>query len=93
MSYSYRTPSNSANGRTPGKLNRSSWGPMSAPPDIHRPEPPGTPEDYAEMYQEHVLSTQNRQLFPLQEDLADWLNKTIGKYFLIDGNYHKVFSI
>lgn len=78
MSYSYRIPNASGGCKTPGRLNRSSWGPMTGT-SIHRPDPPGTPEDYAELYQEHVLSTQNRQLYPLQEDLADWLNKTVGK--------------
>lgn len=32
-----------------------------------------------EFYREKILYSQARQLFPLQEDLADWINKTIGK--------------
>ncbi|GBP49745.1 hypothetical protein EVAR_33501_1 [Eumeta japonica] len=36
--------------------------------------------DDDDFYQEKILYSQARQLFPLQEDLADWINKTIGKY-------------
>ncbi|XP_044734789.1 growth arrest-specific protein 2-like isoform X2 [Chrysoperla carnea] len=86
MSYSYRIPNASGGCKTPGRLNRSSWGPMTGT-SIHRPDPPGTPEDYAELYQEHVLSTQNRQLYPLQEDLADWLNKTVGVDHITGENF------
>lgn len=32
-----------------------------------------------DFYREKILYSQARQLFPLQEDLADWINKTIGK--------------
>lgn len=40
---------------------------------------PETEEDYLDLYQDRILNAQKRQLFPLQEDLADWLNKTLGK--------------
>ncbi|CAG9133036.1 unnamed protein product [Plutella xylostella] len=33
-----------------------------------------------DFYREKILYSQARQLFPLQEDLADWINKTIGEY-------------
>lgn len=36
-------------------------------------------DDDEEFYREKILYSQARQLFPLQEDLADWINKTIGK--------------
>lgn len=32
-----------------------------------------------DFYREKILYSQARQLFPLQEDLADWINKTIGE--------------
>lgn len=37
------------------------------------------PVDDEEFYREKILYSQARQLYPLQEDLADWINKTIGK--------------
>lgn len=37
---------------------------------------PSTDDDF---YHEKILYSQARQLFPLQEDLADWINKTIGE--------------
>ncbi|OWR43886.1 growth arrest-specific protein 2 [Danaus plexippus plexippus] len=33
--------------------------------------------DDEDFYREKILYSQTRQLFPLQEDLADWINKTI----------------
>lgn len=36
--------------------------------------------DDEDFYREKILYSQARQLFPLQEDLADWINKTIGKF-------------
>lgn len=40
---------------------------------------PETDEDYAEYYQDRISAAQNRQLYPLLEDLADWINKSLGK--------------
>jgi hypothetical protein len=40
---------------------------------------PETEEEYVEYYQDRICSSQSRQLYPLQEDLADWMNKTLGK--------------
>lgn len=37
-----------------------------------------------DFYREKILYSQARQLFPLQEDLADWINKTIGECFFIN---------
>lgn len=37
-------------------------------------------ETYAEECTERMMSAQMRQLDPLKEDLADWLNKTLGKW-------------
>ncbi|XP_039295230.1 growth arrest-specific protein 2 [Nilaparvata lugens] len=39
---------------------------------------PETDEEYLEYYQDRISLTQSRQLLPLQEDLADWINKTLG---------------
>ncbi|KAJ9575772.1 hypothetical protein L9F63_007418, partial [Diploptera punctata] len=72
---------------TPGRSRRTvnSWGPMSLPPDVTRPATgvaegqhvPETEEEYVEYYQDRIYSSQSRQLYPLQEDLADWINKTL----------------
>lgn len=47
------------------------------------PEPlasPDTEEEYVSYFQGRIAASQNRQLLPLQEDLADWLNKILGRY-------------
>lgn len=49
---------------------------MSVPSGFHRPEPD---EDFAEEYTERMMSAQMRQLDPLKEDLAEWLNKNLGE--------------
>jgi hypothetical protein len=41
---------------------------------------PETEEECVEYYQDRIYSSQSRQLYPLQEDLADWINKTLGKF-------------
>ncbi|XP_013144859.1 PREDICTED: GAS2-like protein 3 [Papilio polytes] len=46
--------------------------------------PSAADEDY---YREKILYSQARQLFPLQEDLADWINKTIGTTYLTGDNF------
>ncbi|XP_063537643.1 GAS2-like protein 3 isoform X1 [Cydia strobilella] len=46
--------------------------------------PSAEDEDY---YREKILYSQARQLFPLQEDLADWINKTIGITYLTGENF------
>lgn len=51
--------------------NHNSWG-----PGFHRLD---SEETYAEEFSERMFSAQRRQLDPLKEDLADWLNKTLGK--------------
>jgi hypothetical protein len=73
----------------PGRSRRavSSWGPMSLPSELNRPlsgpsqgqHMPETEEEYVEYYQDRIYSSQSRQLYPLQEDLADWINKTLGE--------------
>ncbi|KAH0818096.1 hypothetical protein GEV33_004693 [Tenebrio molitor] len=65
-------------GRSNVSRNRNSWGPMSVPTGFHRPEPD---EEFAEEYTERMMSAQMRQLDPLKEDLADWINKTLGKWW------------
>jgi hypothetical protein len=41
---------------------------------------PCTDEEATEYYRDRLYMSQARQLFPLQEDLADWINKTIGEF-------------
>ncbi|EFN83567.1 hypothetical protein EAI_05316 [Harpegnathos saltator] len=73
MSYANRFPS------TQHTRYRSSWGPSSVSvfnrADVPRPSP--EEEEFADFYHERLHSAQSRQLIPLQEDLADWINKTI----------------
>lgn len=63
-------------GRNSVTRSRSSYGPMSLNTGFHRLDPD---EELAEEYTERMMSAQMRQLDPLKEDLAEWLNKTIGK--------------
>lgn len=37
-----------------------------------------TDQEYLEQFQGKIADNQNRQLLPLQEDLADWINKSLG---------------
>lgn len=74
MSYANRFPSSQHT------RYRSSWGPSSVSvfnrADVPRPSPE---EEEFEFYHERLHSAQSRQLIPLQEDLADWINKTISE--------------
>ncbi|CAK1589364.1 unnamed protein product [Parnassius mnemosyne] len=45
-----------------------------------------------DFYREKILYSQARQLFPLQEDLADWINKTIGTTYLTGENFLDVLD-
>lgn len=57
---------------------RSSWGPSSVSAFSHADIPRPSPEEEEfQFYHERLHSAQSRQLIPLQEDLADWINKTI----------------
>ncbi|XP_063832050.1 GAS2-like protein 3 [Ostrinia nubilalis] len=49
-------------------------------------------EDDEDFYREKILYSQARQLFPLQEDLADWINKTIGISYLSGENFLDVLD-
>ncbi|XP_068908007.1 growth arrest-specific protein 2-like [Tenebrio molitor] len=71
-------------GRSNVSRNRNSWGPMSVPTGFHRPEPD---EEFAEEYTERMMSAQMRQLDPLKEDLADWINKTLGIDYMSRNNF------
>jgi hypothetical protein len=71
-------------GRSNVSRNRNSWGPMSVPTGFHRPEPD---EEFAEEYTERMMSAQMRQLDPLKEDLADWINKTLGIAYMSRNNF------
>lgn len=42
---------------------------------------PCNDDEVAEYYRDRLYMSQARQLYPLQEDLADWINKTIGEFF------------
>lgn len=42
-----------------------------------------TDQEYLEQYQGKIIDSQNRQLLPLKEDLADWINKSLGKWIVI----------
>lgn len=44
---------------------------------------PCTDEEVTEYYRDRLYMSQARQLFPLQEDLADWINKTIGEFLIV----------
>lgn len=66
--------------------NRNSWGPVTtSPTTFHRMEPPD--EEYAEEYTERMMSAQMRQLDPLKEDLAEWINKTLGIDYVSRDNF------
>lgn len=69
-------PRGMALGRGNVARSRNSWGPMSVPSGFHRLEPD---EEFAEEYTERMMSAQMRQLDPLKEDLAEWLNKNLGE--------------
>jgi len=43
----------------------------------HRIPSVDTDREYLEQYQGKIVDSQNRQLLPLQEDLADWINKSL----------------
>jgi hypothetical protein len=76
-------------------VDRRSWSPVHRPRSApgynnghHRLSAPAAPsieteEEYVEFYQQRILTAQQRQLLPLQEDLADWLNKLLGELILI----------
>lgn len=56
---------------------KKNWGPMSLFPGFCYTR--NVDENYVEEYTEQVLNSQNHQLNPLKCDLADWINRTIGK--------------
>jgi hypothetical protein len=81
------TPTRSYFGTVSSRRSQSPpWRPQSAPGarQLSAPVAPAAPdieteEEYVEFYQQRILTAQQRQLLPLQEDLADWLNKLLGK--------------
>lgn len=79
----------------PGVMGRKSLGTTPTPTtqlcEISLPE---NEEEYAEYYQERISNAQNRQLYPLMEDLADWINKTLGECasFIADILSYESFS-
>lgn len=73
-------------GRNNISRNRNSWGPISTvgPLGFPRPDPD---EELAEECTERMMSAQLRQLDPLKEDLADWLNKSLGIDYINRDNF------
>ncbi|XP_030755481.1 growth arrest-specific protein 2-like isoform X2 [Sitophilus oryzae] len=72
-------------GRRDVSRNRNSWGPISTVAlSFPRPDPD---EEFAEEYTERMMSAQMRQLDPLKEDLADWLNKMLGIDYINRDNF------
>ncbi|XP_034239392.1 growth arrest-specific protein 2-like, partial [Thrips palmi] len=63
--------------------------PGTAPPGPPRgpPTPTETDEEYVELYQDRILEAQASQLYPLMEDLADWLNKTLCIDYITGTNF------
>lgn len=77
--------------RVPPTTPPDAWGPPGVfarrlhgtTPVQTGPDPlasPDTEEEYVSYFQGRIQASQNRQLLPLQEDLADWLNKILGKW-------------
>ncbi|CAH1981730.1 unnamed protein product [Acanthoscelides obtectus] len=64
-------------GRCFAPRNRNSWGPISSCPPILRRRDTTVDEAFADECAERAISVQARQLDPLKEDLADWLNRTL----------------
>lgn len=87
MSYANRFPSSQH------IRYRSSWGPSSVSvfnrADVPRPSPE---EEEFEFYHERLHSAQSRQLIPLQEDLADWINKTLNVDYITGDNFFDVLD-
>ncbi|XP_033216082.1 growth arrest-specific protein 2-like isoform X2 [Belonocnema kinseyi] len=83
MSYTYRFPSSQHT------RYRSNWGPSSVSlfNRVDIPRPLSEEEEYADFYYERLHSAQSRQLIPLQEDLADWINKTINVDHITGENF------
>jgi len=51
---------------------------------VHSTPSADTDQEYLKQYQGKIADSQNRQLLPLQEDLADWINKSLGKCLLLN---------
>ncbi|XP_058789135.1 growth arrest-specific protein 2-like isoform X2 [Phymastichus coffea] len=89
MSYTNRFPP------TKNTRYRSSWGPTSVSvfqraADV--PRPSSEEEEYADYYNERLHSAQSRQLIPLQEDLSDWINRTINVDHISGDNFFDVLD-
>lgn len=70
-----------------GRWRRSGgWGPASLPV-LENGSVPETEQECAALFQERIQSSHGRQLLPLVEDLADWLNKTLGLDYLTPENF------
>ncbi|KAJ8878747.1 hypothetical protein PR048_019333 [Dryococelus australis] len=60
---------------------RVSGGPPSLPQEL-RGRTAETEEEYQALYQDRIFLAQSQQIFPMKEDLADWINKTLGEKHL-----------
>ncbi|XP_049836885.1 uncharacterized protein LOC126281741 [Schistocerca gregaria] len=69
-------------------------GPASLPPEPQpQPQPlPETEQECAEVFQERIRAAHGRQLLPLVEDLADWINKTLGLDCVTGDNFFDVLD-
>ncbi|XP_047121339.1 uncharacterized protein LOC124804990 [Schistocerca piceifrons] len=57
------------------------------------PQPlPETEQECAEVFQERIRAAHGRQLLPLVEDLADWINKTLGLDCVTGDNFFDVLD-
>nr|XP_024214775.1 growth arrest-specific protein 2 [Halyomorpha halys] len=54
--------------------------------------PPETEQECLDYYQERIANSHARQLLPLQEDLAEWLNKTLGLNYITASNFIDVLD-
>ncbi|KAL1509860.1 hypothetical protein ABEB36_004535 [Hypothenemus hampei] len=79
-------------GRNNVSRNRNSWGPISSSPLMSSPGGAGFHHDRDDDFlvdecTERMMTAQQRQLDPLKEDLADWLNKTLDIDYINRDNF------
>lgn len=58
------------------KKNKNKWGPNSVFSGFYCV---AVDENYVEEYTGKVIDYQNHQLDPLKQDLADWINRILGR--------------
>ncbi|XP_063233023.1 growth arrest-specific protein 2-like [Bacillus rossius redtenbacheri] len=65
----------------------SPWRLAAGPPSLPAPRHPETEEEYQALYQDRIFLAQSQQIFPMKEDLADWINKALGIEYLTGENF------